>query len=342
MDSSVQNSDLFKGLNICRAVTILIGLIGNILSFIIFSRPTFSKNSIGIYCRALAIFDCYTIIELISDLTRIFSDFFIPAHSNFFCKVFFYFNVGFSSIPGWILVIFSFDKMISMRRTTHGKFEFLKKPKFQVWAIVVIVLTNLLIYSEVPILLNIFNDSNQNMTSQVPDCDLTYMPFYGLVDAFYLFEASVIPFGLMIFTSVSIVRSIRRSRKMLEKTMKRDSLIMRERKSRDVKFAVTSLALNVLFVVLKLPIVFYYLLTFYGVSLSWVVFFLTLELFYVNSAIPIFVHLASNWLFRKELRILLGLEATNRHDDQTMHSMQTMHMDNVNVVANARTLPPVE
>jgi len=37
--------------------TVSIGLVGNLLSFLVYSRKAFKKNSINIYCRALAIVD---------------------------------------------------------------------------------------------------------------------------------------------------------------------------------------------------------------------------------------------------------------------------------------------
>lgn len=311
---------------VVRTVTITVGLIGNALSFIIFSQPVFRKNSISSYCRALAIFDCFTINQLISDISLLTSNNYLPGIFNSYCKVFYYFSIGFSSIPGWILVIFSFDKMLSMRRT-NGKFEFLKRRKFQFSVIVLIVFTNLLIYSEIPILLNIINVTDANGTiSEI--CDVKYIPFANLVSAMYLIEASIIPFGLMTFISVVIVRSIRKSRKSLEKTTRRDSLIMKERKSRDAKFAVTSLTLNVLFVGLQLPLVLYYLFEFYGIAVPRNVYFLTIQIFFVNSSISFFVHFTTNSLFRKQFMIVLGLQKHQGHLDHTnMNSTQ-----NVNVI----------
>jgi hypothetical protein len=43
------------------------GVIGNIISFIVFSRKPFLKNPVSIYCRALAIFDMFIIYSGVLD-----------------------------------------------------------------------------------------------------------------------------------------------------------------------------------------------------------------------------------------------------------------------------------
>ena len=74
----------------CRIAVITIGLIGNLITFIVFSRPVFSKNSISTYCRALAIFDCFSIYELVADVGLVSFNYFVPQKSDIGCKLYYY------------------------------------------------------------------------------------------------------------------------------------------------------------------------------------------------------------------------------------------------------------
>ena len=91
--------DFLIGMAECRIAVISIGLIGNILTFIVFSRPVFEKNSIGTYCRALAVFESLTVYQLVADIIFVFYKDFIPQSSDLGCKVVNYFGMLNGSIP---------------------------------------------------------------------------------------------------------------------------------------------------------------------------------------------------------------------------------------------------
>lgn len=101
-------SKFYYATPICRVIIISLGLLGNIISFIIFSRKTFRKNSISTYCRALAVLDCIIIIELIHIVHYIINstklDFSNLTDAT--CKIFYYLSAQYGSIPAWILVAF--------------------------------------------------------------------------------------------------------------------------------------------------------------------------------------------------------------------------------------------
>lgn len=146
--------NLITALNVIRIPTIIIGLVGNILSFIVFSRKPFAKNSISTYCRALALFECFILLQLVNDVgTYIFNT--VPdLQSNVMCKIHVYASIGMSSIPGWILVVFALDKLICVLNTSN-RFEFIKFRKFQYAVIAFIAVFNLILYIEIPIDVNI-------------------------------------------------------------------------------------------------------------------------------------------------------------------------------------------
>lgn len=274
-----------------RATVNILGIVGNLISFLIFSRPIFNKNSISIYCRALAIFDCFTLPQIYTDVNLLFFNSYPPDNSEAFCKISHYVYVAFSCIPAWILVGFAIDKVLNMKTT---KLEFYKKRSFQLSLIAAIAIFHAAVYSEILIFIKRVPDiSRQSLV-----CQSKSMPYVDLIGALYLLEGSLIPFVIMFATSIVMTRSIIRSRNRA--IGRRKNSVLTKRKIRDIKFAITSLTFNILFVILKLPLIIYYLLFSINTDLGFSFFQVATLLFFINSSISFVVHMVSNSIFRKE------------------------------------------
>ena len=80
-------------MTICRLTLTSMGVAGNIMSFIIFSRKTFRNNSISTYCRALAVLDCLILIQLIADVYSFINLTYFYNINDASCKLFYYFSI---------------------------------------------------------------------------------------------------------------------------------------------------------------------------------------------------------------------------------------------------------
>jgi hypothetical protein len=91
----------------------LAGIIGNSATALIFSRKAFQNNSIGIYCRALALVDLLLlIIQLVNQSFVVFGNNDVFSSISPLCKFILYGNTALPSISAWILVVLSIDKLI--------------------------------------------------------------------------------------------------------------------------------------------------------------------------------------------------------------------------------------
>lgn len=99
----------------------------------------------------------------------------------------------------------------------------------------------------------------------------------------------------------------------------------KERKSRDKKYAVTSVAFNFMFLFLKTPFSIYYIL--YAFTNYFNVYFLniTILLTSLNSALFIFVHLLTNSLYRREFLIFFRLAKRNEEISSNTVSRNTIN-----------------
>lgn len=291
----------------------VVGIFGNLLTFIVFSRKVFRNNSISTYCRALAIFDSIQFIMLPYDIARVFYGVDWSLQSDLSCQIYAYLNVAPPTIPGWILVAFSIDKLLSMRR---NQIALLKKLWFQWLVIATIALISLLMYIEIAIDIRLYTVTYFYVYT-VTYCDWSTLSYFKLINFFDLIESSLIPFIIMLITSIATIFMIRKSTRSVERVGKID----KQRKRRDIKFAITSITFNILFIILKLPILIFYILIGLGFPENDNLLIISAIFFYSNYSINFFVHLVSNSMFRRELLILLRFRRSNAVNS-SLHSIQ--------------------
>lgn len=286
---SFLTSDFAIAMTICRVSVVSMGLFGNLISFIVFSRNIFRCNSISTYCRALAIFECLIIIQLIADIYSFINPIGFPNLSDASCKIFYYLSLLYTSIPGWILVAFSVDKMFIIRTSP---LKILKSKLFQ-WSVVfAIVLFNMIFFVELLISLKL------EPLFFIPDvsfCNFAFLSYFNALIYANIVYSSIIPFVIMISSSIVTIRMLMKSRRSLERMGTQDN----QRRMRDVRYAVSSMAFNVLFIAFKIPFIISPLLPFdefttYYVDVSFL-------LFVFNCSSTFFIHLATNSIFRREL-----------------------------------------
>ena len=284
------NSYLKNAFLTSRIPIITFGIIGNVISFIIFSRKTFRNNSISTYCQALAVSDLFIIIEYIGIVSElVYKNNFIDMNESM-CKIKYFLTIQYSSIPAWILVAFSIDKMLNMK-TSPPK---ILKSKFFQWSVVFgIFLFHFVLYSELLVTLKLVKHQKLDR----------YVCNFGMFDYFYPFlyahltESCVIPFSIMIVTSIFIIKKLKESRRSLGRIGR---IANKQRKIRDMKFAISSLTFNVVFIVFKMPFLI-------SNTISFRDFFFQVAfiLFLINCSSNFLIHFATNSIFRREFFVII-------------------------------------
>ena len=280
---------------ILSEVIILSGAVGNILVFIVFSRETFRKNSISIYSRALAIFDTFGLYQAIVIFYLLFYNYYILSYSDAVCKIIFYILYGFGSIPGWLLIAMSIDKLLSLKKVN----TVMKRPLLHF----MIVIANLLIYIEIPIYLTRVPIPMGDSIYWL--CDTLVLPFANTLGIIYIIEGSVLPFCILFVTALITVKLLRDSRRQVEMI----GSVAEKRKNRERKFAITSIAFSISFIVLKMPFVIAVAIGYSNVNNYFIQ--IGSLLFFLNFSIGFLIHFTSNSLFRREFLIMLRIRKPN-------------------------------
>ena len=277
------------------------GVVGNAFSFIIFSRKKFRVTFFSVYFRILAFTDTFTLLFIINDFSATYLNEDIQNSSFIMCKMFYYFIYSISPISAWILVTVSLDRMLNIIKP--NQYLFMKKKKTQITICFGIFVLNMVYY----IPQAIFKEYQQvNLSNSSADIEYKCVGLdeEKIVDWMDLFNSTIMPFILMIiFTTITVKRLFESRSKNLSGHI--------GIKNRDVKFALTSISLNVFFFLFNLPVCIFHVLTHYIIfddadfSLLNII---ILFCFYLNFGIVFYVNVFTNPLFRNELFVFLRIK----------------------------------
>ena len=149
-------------------------------------------------------------------------------------------------------------------------------------------------------------------------CDLSTIGFFKEYMIVNLLESCFVPFIIMSITSILTIRLLIKSRNLVERI---NGQVMKERRSKDRKYAISSITFNIMFIVLKLPILVFFTFTAFFSYYDLYLYQVSLFLYYLNLSLSFFVHITTNSLFRRELKILF-LRFGNRNRHSVIFSMR--------------------
>ena len=277
-------------------------IIGSALTLIVFSRKAFEKSSIGFYCKWLATFDdVYVILHLSLAVAAMFPSTISPQSGNFMCKLFYYISGLSTSMPPWLLAVFSLDQLITVSR--KDRFQFFKKRWFQWLLILGLFIIQCAIYSPYFIFYGLQIQTIQNVT--VYACS-TNPDILQLLLVVIFIESGLLPFLVIIISMSFVIRILIRSRRKVSSSGQFNTIVVKRR--REIKFAFNSVVLNIMFIVLSAPLLIYFFFPVVDYFLFEVVNTIFFVLFNLNFALHFWVHLAFNPVFRNEFLILFRIK----------------------------------
>ena len=231
--------------------------------------------------------------------------------SNFICKTRYYFSYVSFSIPALLLVLISIDRFFSIARP--DKFLFKNRIRFQLIICLIIIIFNICIY--LPVFWfhleksEIFNNQT-NRTEFTFSCEDIGFWFY-LMD---LFQSSLIPFTVMILTSIFTIKKVFDTRKLINDKNNNSN----KNKLRDIKFAKISISTNIVFLAYGLPYFIYTLITDYtslfnnlDADVIMIIHSISFLCFYIQFIDIFFINIFVNSLFKNEFKILFITSRNN-------------------------------
>ena len=286
-------------------VVLVMGAVGNMFSFIIFSRSRFRKTSFSLYFRVLAFSDTFTLLYIINDIPNELYDQDLQNRSYFWCKTFRYWLYSIAPVSGWLLVVISLDRMLSIIRP--NKFLFLKKKQTQATICFLTLAYNLIFYIPLIVYKDYQaqeNSNSSNSTEIIYKC--VNLEEQNIVNWLDLLNSTLLPFLIMAISTSITVTKLFKSRSKTTAEAKPNTKL----KQRDTKFAITSVGLNLFFFIFNLPVCVFMVLAsfiFFDDVDSKLIFCAVLITYYLNFGVVFYVNILTNSIFRNELLVILRL-----------------------------------
>ena len=234
---------------ILRILLLIIALIGNLIGILIFSRKSFRKKikSYLFYILVASIDSIYIIYAILKDLLSNL-EIKLVLFSKDSCKIIYYLNYSIGPISAWILVFISIEKYISIR---YPKFIFIYELNLQIILMLLILFFNLAYYLPITFFTNIYYDFDNLTNITRVSCHLIKKEDYAVINLIDFFNSTLIPFIFMVIFSTLLIHTILRSR---QRILRYGTNLNRNQFRKDVKFAISSITLNIFFVVTNAPI----------------------------------------------------------------------------------------
>lgn len=289
--------------------TLILGIIGNVVGFLVFTRKRFYKLSVRNICRFLAVTDTICLIQIIED----YSTFAPRSFSHISCKILRFFNFSLGPISAWLLVYITIERFISI--AFPKKSVLFQKRKYQVSFVVIITAFNTVFYLPVIVFVKLLENTeniSQNLTPSEPNCDFETYGLKTVISLLDLANSTLLPFFLMFVNSVLIIYSIFKSRKRM--VSKGPANKANKSLKKDIRFAITTIFLNVIFFILNLPIC---AIGFLSIEFSFLFIQTTVYIYYCNFAVNFYIFFFFNSIFRDECLIMFGLRKLRLHHNTT-------------------------
>ena len=289
-----------------RFVIGILGVIGNVLVIIIFSRQSLRKYSYSFYCLIMAISDICFMSNVFIDWTAYIFGANLELVGTLFCKIVFLLPTYFSDFSAHLLTLIAIDRMITI--VYPRRFLIMKKRWFQSLIVAILALIVLVRYIAIPLYANIIeipltNSSSQTIRTCTAEPEILKIETWISI-AIFVIENLIINNWLNIKTIRFIMASRRRVNN--RNVNSRNSSLS----NRDRKFAFCSISLNLACIIFKLPFLLSFLITSYS-NVSFEVISLVVQIVgtftYTDNGFSFFVNTFVNSMFYEEFLRFFGL-----------------------------------
>lgn len=292
-------------------IIFVFGLIGNCLGLIVLKSEKLKKiGPIRTY-RFLFITDTVYLFSILKTNIQVVYGVDIVTLSNLSCKLFTYFLNALASVPPMLLVYISIERFLSIKKA--DKSHLLRNKTSQRIYFLAIICFNFIFYMPVLLIYELKEAHNSSMSD--PVC--TFSDSGNILFVMIFTNRIFLPFLLMFTATILLIQTIFSSRNRIQA-----NYTFREnyRFRKDVKFAFTSITINIMFIILNLPFILVYFLF----RFDMIMLVLTLNLFLISYAINFYLILVSNYLFRKQFFLLFDSKKHRYYYDTTFNNQTTL------------------
>ena len=291
---------------------LVFGVLGNTFCLIVYNGKRFKKFPLRFIFIVLSISDSVYLLFSLSiyyTITHLFK--WDPRTVSFnLCILLNYFGYLWAPLSAWLIVYISVERYISISAYFHG-FNKLKQKHIQTIYFFTIILFNCVYYSPIFFIFNLEitknNETKCYFVSETRKIQFAYMD---------LVNSTLIPAMIMLLSTILIIKSIFESSSRIFKSTNNNVNAVRNQSKRrmhkDIKFSVTSIFLNIIFITLNLPYCIIFLDEDFTDSHS-IKYLVGSFLFYIVYCINFYLFLIVNSTFRAEFFKIFSFRKNNNN-----------------------------
>ena len=293
-------------LNYFLLLLFAIGVPGNILMFIVFSSKELTKLSVSVYFRAIAITNLFMNAHFIQIFFRNKYDFYLTNWCLFLCKSYNYIVYSAGAMTTWYLAVAGLDRLQSVAFPT--RLQFIHRGRFPLIIVIAITVYNLLFYTEIFFFKKYVAEINKLDNSTYNVCFTQNEEILSISD---FINSTVIPFLVMIFSTIGLSLVVYNSRKRMRKfQLSNNNTNNNKQDNRSLKFTTPMVIINIVFLIMNAPVYLNYYIVFdTGFNLG----LLFLLMYYSYFSIEFYLQIAVNKLVRKEFLKIIENIFTKRN-----------------------------
>ena len=282
---------------------ILIGTLSNILVISVYSQVKFRKLATKNVWRLLSLVDIFCLLQIIKYFLSNTFNYSLYMISPFMCKLI-AFLTHFGTVSSWLVVYISSERLTSLVFPKLNKLI----QRNQITIFFIILIFYICFYSQRFIYNGFVYQTLNNSTTTKCSTLKQFIEINKTFKWIDTFISTIIPFILMFISSIFLIYTVFSSRKRLASSK---SIPNKRKLAKDIRFSVTLIALNFVFVSFKLPAIIYLSA---GGSRTLVWFSLLDDLYYSCYAVNFFIYLAANSIFRQQFLIMIGFGKSKRKE----------------------------
>jgi hypothetical protein len=276
------------------------GTVSNLLVIAVFSRPKFKNNIYTYLFRILAVNDLINCWKLPLDISH-FTGVDLVHSNKLNCQIIMYFLNFTSNFNSWLIVFISVHRYFTM---FQHKVKLFTKKRFITLCLAILFIYNLIFISFYTLHLDLVY-YNLSTNGNVIFCMIADEDEFFIWNYTAIISSTIIPFILMIICSILIITRIMVSRSKLRAN--NPTANEAKKRTRDIKFSITIISLNVIFLVFNMSLLLANLPQILPYDMV-ITFKLIQELFFIQFTCNLFIYILVFENFWQELLLMLRLK----------------------------------
>jgi hypothetical protein len=216
----------------------------------------------------------------------------ITVANSISCKLFWYFNYSLAAVSPMLLAYISLERVISIKYP--AKKHLMRKNEIQFRFLLIVAIANLVFYMPIPIYIDTRFLSTNITNQSVIQCKFKEKYLAKAINYIDMSNRAILPFCYMLIGTVILIHSIFKTRKRIVK-----NFLCEESKTfhREIRLALSSILLNVVYIVMQLPISLFDLMPgiYNDISYTFVYY-----VFFSSYSVNFYLLIFSNKLFHDE------------------------------------------